>query len=200
MISAWLQNDFNLENVAAAVAFAKSQDIPFDMIFRALEIFPGVSGRVEYIRKEPFAVVVDYAHTPESLEAVYEAVSERKSRPLICVLGSAGGGRDKWKRPRMGAIAGQYCKEIILTNEDPYDEPPEQILDEIERGIFGAASETQYEKILDRREAIAKALAIAKPGDAVVLTGKGSESFIHIAGGKRIPWNERAVVEELLPK
>ena len=98
----------------------------------------------------------------------------------------------------MGAIAGQYCKEIILTNEDPYDEPPEQILDEIERGIFGAASETQYEKILDRREAIAKALAIAKPGDAVVLTGKGSESFIHIAGGKRVSWNERAVVEELL--
>ncbi len=199
MISSWLQNDFNLENAAAAAVFAKSQDIPAEMIFRALENFKGVSGRLEYVQKEPFEVIVDYAHTPDSLEAVYKAVSGEGKR-LICVLGAAGGGRDKWKRPKMGAIAGRYCREIIFTDEDPYDEPPEEILNEIERGIFGAANETQYEKILDRREAIEKAIAIAKPGDAVVLTGKGSEGWIHIAGGKKLPWNERVVVEEILEK
>ncbi len=198
MISGWLQNDFNLENVAVAVAFAKSQDIPHDMIFRALENFKGVSGRIEYVRREPFAVIIDYAHTPDSLEAVYKAASDSGKHPLICVLGSAGGGRDRWKRPKMGEIAGRFCKEIILTSEDPYDESPEDIADEMARGIFGAKSETQYEKILDRRSAIAKAIAIARPLDAVVLTGKGSESFMHIAGGKKMPWNEKAVVEEIL--
>lgn len=200
MISEWLRNDFNLENVSAAVAFAKSQDIPDDMIFGALENFKGVAGRVEYVRKEPFAIIIDYAHTPESLEAVYRATSDDGKNPLICVLGAAGGGRDKWKRPKMGEVAGRYCKEIILTTEDPYDESPEDIADEIARGIFGANNETQYEKILDRREAIAKAIAIALPGDAVILTGKGSESCIHIAGDKKIPWNERSVVEEILSR
>jgi UDP-N-acetylmuramoyl-L-alanyl-D-glutamate--2,6-diaminopimelate ligase len=202
MLSSWLQNDFNLENVAAAAAFARTQNISDSVIFKALQDFHGVIGRMEYVRREPFAVVVDYAHTPESLEAVYKAVSEpptaSQSKKLICVLGAAGGGRDRWKRPKMGAVAAKHCKEIILTNEDPFDEPPAQILEDIEKGIFGAAREVQYEKILDRREAIAKAMAIAEPGDAVVLTGKGSEQYIRVAGGKKIPWNERAVVEEIL--
>lgn len=197
MLSSWLQNDFNLENVAAAVAFARTQNIPDNIIFQALQDFHGVSGRIEYVARKPFAVIVDYAHTPDSLEAVYKAASANGEK-LICVLGAAGGGRDKWKRPKMGEIAAKYCQEIILTNEDPFDEPPMQILEDIEKGIFGAAREVQYEKILDRREAIAKAIAIASPGDAVILTGKGSEQSIRVAGGKKLPWNERAIVEEIL--
>lgn len=202
MISSWLQNDFNLENVAAAVAFARSQNISPDIIFKTLETFQGVQGRMEYVARQPFSVVIDYAHTPDSLQAVYKALSNDGSQKLICVLGAAGGGRDAWKRPAMGAIAARYCKMIYLTNEDPYDEPPLEIIEGLERGIWEergrVGAETDYELVLDRKEAIRRALAGAKRGDVVVLTGKGSEPWLHLARGKKIPWNERGVVEEVL--
>lgn len=202
MISSWLQNDFNLENVAAAVAFARSQNISPDIIFKTLETFQGVQGRMEYVARQPFAVVIDYAHTPDSLQAVYKAVSNDEAQKLICVLGAAGGGRDAWKRPAMGAIAARYCKMIYLTNEDPYDEPPLEIIEGLERGIWEergkSNAETDYELVLDRREAIRRALAGAKRGDVVVLTGKGSEPWLHLARGKKIQWSERGVVEEVL--
>lgn len=202
MISSWLQNDFNLENVAAAVAFARSQNISSDIIFKTLETFQGVQGRMEYVARQPFAVVIDYAHTPDSLQAVYKALSNDGAQKLICVLGAAGGGRDAWKRPAMGAIAARYCKMIYLTNEDPYDEPPLTIIEGLERGIWEergkSNAETDYELVLDRREAIRRALAGAKRGDVVVLTGKGSEPWMHLTRGKKIPWSERGVVEEAL--
>ena len=202
LISGWLQNDFNLENVAAAVAFAKSQAISWDTIFKALENFRGVPGRMEYVIREPFAVVIDYAHTPDSLSAVYKTLSEAGKKRLVCVLGAAGGGRDKWKRPEMGKIAADYCAEIILTNEDPYDEPPLSILEEIEKGIWKERNNTNlkvnYEKILDRSAAIRKAIALAEKNDVVILTGKGSEPFLHLERGKQIPWSERKVVEQAL--
>ncbi|MDO8584716.1 MAG: UDP-N-acetylmuramyl-tripeptide synthetase [bacterium] len=203
MISSWLQNDFNLENVAAAVAFARALDIPTEVIFKTLETFQGVQGRMEYVARQPFVVVVDYAHTPDSLEAVYRALSGDGAQKLICVLGAAGGGRDAWKRSAMGAIAARYCKMIYLTNEDPYDEPPLAIVEQIERGIWEErgrtpAAETDYELVLDRREAIRRALHIAKKGDVVIMTGKGSEPWMHLARGKKIPWSERGVVEEIL--
>ena len=129
-------------------------------------------------------------------------------KKLICVLGACGGGRDKWKRPILGNIASSYCDTIILTNEDPYDENPSQILSEIKSGVSrsreprpswrGAESRdklTVYE-ILDRREAIRKALSIAREGDVVVASGKGSEDAIAVAGGKKIPWDERKIIEE----
>lgn len=204
MISSWLQNDFNLENVAAAVAFARSQHIAPDIIFKTLETFQGVQGRMEYVARQPFAVIIDYAHTPDSLQAVYKAVSNDGEQKLICVLGAAGGGRDAWKRPVMGSIAARYCKMIYLTNEDPYDESPLEIIEGLERGIWEergkSNAETDYELVLDRYEAIQRALHYAKKGDAVVLTGKGSEPWIHLPRGKKIPWSERRVVEELLQK
>ncbi|MBI2075306.1 MAG: UDP-N-acetylmuramyl-tripeptide synthetase [Candidatus Harrisonbacteria bacterium] len=202
MISGWLQSDFNLENVAAAVAFARAQGISPDIIFNTLEHFQGVQGRMEYVIRQPFAVVVDYAHTPDSLEAVYKTLSNDGAHKLIAVLGAAGGGRDQWKRPKMGAIAARYCKYIYLANEDPYDEPPLEIIEQIERGIWeerGRSNpETDYELVLDRKEAIRRALLHAKRGDVVILTGKGSEPWLHVARGKKISWNERGVVEELL--
>lgn len=202
LISSWLQNDFNLENVAAAVAFAVSQGISWDVIFKTLEEFKGVPGRMEYVARSPFAVVVDYAHTPDSLEAVYKTLSENGKHRLVCVLGAAGGGRDRWKRPEMGRIAARYCSEVVLTNEDPYDEEPLAILEDVEKGIWQERNNTNlkvnYEKVPDRHEAIQKAIMLAEKNDVVIATGKGSEPWIHGAGGKKIAWSERAAFEEAL--
>jgi UDP-N-acetylmuramoyl-L-alanyl-D-glutamate--2,6-diaminopimelate ligase len=213
--------DFNRSNIAAAVAFAKQAKADDKTIEGALRSFPGVPGRMEFVQEKPFAVIVDYAHTVESLESVYRALrglitndqrqttdsdsghqSSVVSRKLICVLGAAGGGRDKWKRPAMGKVAAEYCDKTVLTNEDPYDETPEDITDQIASGFSrrpGASyREINFETILDRREAIKKAIGLARAGDTVVITGKGSEDFIHIKDGGKIPWNEKSVVEEIL--
>ena len=184
-----LIGEFNKYNIGAAVSFARSQGISLDIIKEAVGEFAGVSGRMEFIKKEPFSVIVDYAHTPDSLLKVYEALKGKSK--LICVLGAAGGGRDKWKRPEMGKIAAQYCDEIILTDEDPYDENPNQILSEIKSGISKPAN--LYE-ILDRKEAIKKSMDLAGYGDVVIITGKGSERWIHLKDGRKIPWSDRQVV------
>jgi UDP-N-acetylmuramyl tripeptide synthase len=141
---------------------------------------------MEVIYREPYSIIVDYAHTPDALEKVYGTITGRK----ICVLGACGGGRDKWKRPELGKIAEKYCDEIILTNEDPYDESPEKILEDIKKGAPSA------QKILDRKEAIRKALGLAKPNDTVIITGKGSEPWMCVAKGKKIPWDDREIVKE----
>ncbi|MDP3052684.1 MAG: UDP-N-acetylmuramoyl-L-alanyl-D-glutamate--2,6-diaminopimelate ligase [bacterium] len=196
-----LIGDFNLENIAAAIAFAKSQGIGEETIKKALENFHGVPGRMEIIQTEPFIVVIDYAHTPDSLEKVYQTINSKfksQNSKLICVLGSAGGGRDKWKRPKMGEIAAKYCDEIVLTNEDSYDESPLEIINQIEEGIGINQHKSAVYKILDRREAIKKALVLAKKGDTVILTGKGCEPWLHLEKGKKIPWDERKIVEEII--
>ena len=179
-------SDFNKENLAAAVAVAESLRVSNEVIRDAGLKFSGVPGRMEFVQRDPFSVVVDYAHTPASLEKVYVNLKNLAKGKLICVLGSAGGGRDKWKRAEMGALAQKFCSEIILTNEDPYDEDPRKILLDVKSGIDdGKVSET-----LDRGEAIKKAINLAKEGDVVVITGKGSEPFIHMAGGERVVWSD----------
>ncbi|MFA6136238.1 MAG: Mur ligase family protein [Candidatus Paceibacterota bacterium] len=200
-ISQNLGGDFNKINIAAAVAIAREEKISEDIIRNAVKDFEGVIGRVEFVQKEPFSVVVDYAHTPDSLEEIYKFLSgyKKSDKKLICVLGSAGGGRDKWKRPKMGEMAAKYCDSIILTNEDPYDEQPENIINEIESGCSQIQnSKFEILKITNRKEAIKKAISLAKEGDVVVCTGKGSETSIHIDGGKIISWSERDVVKEIL--
>lgn len=190
-----LVGDFMRENAGAAEAVGRALGIDEPIIQRAIGGFAGVPGRMEFVQKEPFAVVVDYAHTPDSLDAVYGTLGEESRGGLICVLGSAGGGRDKWKRPKLGEIAARHCKEIILTDEDPFDEDPRQILDDIARGIPQGAS---VRRILDRREAIKTAISLAVPGDAVVLTGKGSEPYIRVQKGRRIDWSDARVAREAL--
>ena len=112
------------------------------------------------------------------------------------MLGAAGGGRDKWKRSEFGRIAAEYCDEIILTDEDPYEENPRQIISEIRSGIPGDKLSITKE-ILDRREAIKTALADAGRGDTVVITGKGSETSMAVAGGKKIPWSDKDIILDL---
>jgi len=192
---------FNVYNSLAAISVALSQRINLEVCRKALEKVEIVSGRMEEIIKEHFKVFVDYAHTPDSLEKVYQLSTHQLINPstnrLICVLGSCGGGRDKWKRPKLGEIAENFCNQIILTNEDPYEENPEQIIDQVESGI---KNKTKVLKILDRREAIKKALISARPGDAVIITGKGSEPWMCVAGGKKVPWDDRKIVKEEFEK
>lgn len=196
-LKASLPGEFNIYNSLSAYAVGLSQGVKSKKILESLENFKGVVGRMETIIKEPFKVIIDYAHTPNALEKVYKSLG----KDLICVFGSCGGGRDKWKRPEIGKIASNYCKKIILTNEDPYNENPQSILDDIEKGL-PLISDFQFSifKILDRREAIRKALSIAKQGDIVIITGKGSEPSICVANNKKIPWNDKEVVEKEFKK
>ncbi|TAN58280.1 UDP-N-acetylmuramoyl-L-alanyl-D-glutamate--2,6-diaminopimelate ligase [Patescibacteria group bacterium] len=193
---------FNVENMLAAASVALSQGIGLEVVKRALDSFESIAGRMQRIAAPAgFTVFIDYAHEPKSLESVYQfcrpLVPKESGKKLICVLGAAGGGRDKWKRPVMGELAAQYCDQVILTNEDPYDENPQQILNEIESGFSKIPNEF-YWKILDRTKAIMKALSLAGSGDIVILTGKGSETCIMGTNNSKIPWNEKEVVEKLL--
>jgi UDP-N-acetylmuramoyl-L-alanyl-D-glutamate--2,6-diaminopimelate ligase len=201
----WIFADFNLENSALAQTFAINQGVSSEVIIKALSKFKGVSGRFEVVQQKPFTVVVDYAHTPDSLEKAYSVAKkeycELPTNSLICVLGAAGGGRDKWKREEFGKIAGSYCSEIVLTNEDPFDEDQNEIIDEIKKGILKTRFPDQNIKIiLDRREAIHYALTRAQKGDVVIGTGKGSEEWIRWEKGRKESWNERRVFEEELEK
>ncbi len=193
-ISSKLSGVFNIYNILSASLLAKSQGVRDETIIRAVEKFSGIRGRMEYVDAgQDFSVVVDYAHTPESLEKVYETLQNTKK---ICVLGSAGGGRDKEKRPKLGTLASKYCSHIILTNEDPYDEDPEKIVKDIAEGI----TRPIYEIIIDRRKAIAKALSLAQTGDSVIITGKGSEPYIVGKNGEKEEWDDVLVVKEELLK
>jgi UDP-N-acetylmuramoyl-L-alanyl-D-glutamate--2,6-diaminopimelate ligase len=193
-----IPGEFNLYNALAAISVAISQGIDKDFAIKVLEEFRGVPGRMEEVISKPFKVIVDYAFTPNALEKVYQTLKtsnfQLPNSKLICVLGACGGGRDKWKRPVLGEIAAKYCDEVIITNEDPYDEDPWQIIKQVASGTKGKAK-----KILDRREAIRTALKLAKEGDVVVITGKGCEPSIVIKG-KKIPWDDRKVVREEFQK
>src|SRR3989338_8462033 len=197
-----LPADFNKYNILAAASVAENYHIAPAVIRQAIAEIKAVPGRMEFINTgQSFAVVVDYAHTPDSLALVYDYLKHQLKRGgrLIAVLGAAGGGRDKWKRPEFGKIAAHYCDEIILTNEDPYDESPEAILDQVEEGIANASRSTlQVSRILDRQAAIKKALTDAQMGDIVVVTGKGSEVTMALAGGRKIPWSDKEVILKIL--
>ncbi|MCL5017038.1 MAG: UDP-N-acetylmuramyl-tripeptide synthetase, partial [Patescibacteria group bacterium] len=198
-----LLGDFNLENIAAAVAFARSQNIDWETIKNVIENFDGVPGRLEFVQKDPFAIVIDYAHTPDSLENVYQAIkkniSTKKNKgKMICVLGCAGGGRDSWKRPVMGEIASRYCDEIVLTDEDPFDDDPEIIVNEIAEGIIKSSYNKKFKKIMDRRDAIRDAIGMAQKNDVVIVTGKGSEPYMRLAKSRKIPWSEKDVIKNIL--
>lgn len=200
-----LAAEFNIYNALAALTVSQFYGLDLSKAKATVEAIQRVPGRMEYLEEgQPFEMVIDYAHTPESLEGVYQTL--KNPRPnvqdpagrLICVLGAAGGGRDKWKRPVFGEIAANYCDEIILTNEDPYDEDPAEIIAEIEAGIVNDEVRRNVKKIIDRKEAITTAIGDARPGDTIVVTGKGSETSMALAGGEKIPWSDRDVVIKVL--
>jgi UDP-N-acetylmuramoyl-L-alanyl-D-glutamate--2,6-diaminopimelate ligase len=189
---------FNLYNILAAATAAKSMGVSHNDIVRAIERSNGIPGRVERIEAgQDFAVIVDYAHTPDSLEKFYEVFKKdavKDSTKNICVLGGTGGGRDNWKRLEMGRIADKYCENIILTDEDPYDEDPRKIVDDVAKGIKDQTSTI----IMDRREAIREAIKRARPGDAVLITGKGTDPYIMGPRGTKTPWSDARIAREEL--
>ena len=196
-----LPGKFNIYNMLAAATFAERQGVSVKTIKRVVEGFRGVRGRVEFVQREPFTVVVDYAHTANSLEQFYHIFEGSRN---VCVLGSTGGGRDAWKRPRMAEVAEENCEYVILTNEDPYDEDPDKILREM---LAGIRNRHKVELILDRRRAIGRALALAREAVAagskrvnVLITGKGTDPFIVGAQGAKTPWDDTDVVREELEK
>lgn len=184
---------FNAMNAISAVKLCEALGVPLETSAAALAKLPTVRGRVEHIDEgQNFIAVVDYAHTPDSLKSLYGAFPNRQK---ICVLGNTGGGRDSWKRPEMGKIADEMCEKVILTNEDPYDEDPRAIVEAMARGMA-----RQPEIIMDRREAIRTALRSARPGDAVLISGKGTDPFIMGPSGHREVWSDAGVVREELKR
>ena len=128
-----LIGDFNIYNALAAICVGLSQGIDLETCQRAVEKVRGMPGRMEEVISEPFKAFVDYAFTPNALEKVYQTLKPQNGK-MICVLGACGGGRDKWKRPVLGQIAAKYCDEVIVTNEDPYDENPTEIIEQVAKG------------------------------------------------------------------
>jgi UDP-N-acetylmuramoyl-L-alanyl-D-glutamate--2,6-diaminopimelate ligase len=189
-ISVRLPGEFSLRNALAAATLAHAMNIPMESIASGIAGLQRVAGRAEEVREgQSFTTVIDYAHTPDSLRAIYAAYPTRRK---ICVLGSTGGGRDTWKRPVMGGIAEEMCDTVILTNEDPYNEDPQSIVAMIASGMKRKVPEI----IMDRREAIRRALSLAHEGDVVLITGKGTDPTIQGPRGTSIPWSDADVARE----
>jgi UDP-N-acetylmuramoyl-L-alanyl-D-glutamate--2,6-diaminopimelate ligase len=189
-----LIGDFNVANAVAAAAGAYALGVRGEVIAARLATLPQVPGRLERIAADP-TVLRDYAHTPDALERALAAVRPFTHGRLIVVFG-AGGDRDRGKRPEMGAIAARGADVAIVTSDNPRTEDPQRILDDIVAGI-PEGSAASVERIEDRRAAIARALALAEPGDVVLLAGKGHETY-QIRGTEKLPFDERQVVAELL--
>lgn len=184
-----LIGDFNISNALGAAAAAWALGAPVGSIAERLSSLPQVPGRLERILARP-TVLRDYAHKPDAMERALAAVRPFTAARLIVVFG-CGGDRDRGKRPIMGGIAERLGDVVILTSDNPRTEDPECILDEIEQGM-----RRPHERIEDRRAAIARALAIAAPGDVIVLAGKGHETY-QIRGTTAHPFDEKTIVQEL---
>jgi UDP-N-acetylmuramoyl-L-alanyl-D-glutamate--2,6-diaminopimelate ligase len=190
---------FNVYNALAAITLTRALGISLQSIEKTLRELPPIKGRVEHFESPKEAsmkitAIVDYAHTPDSLEKLYQAF---KDVPKVCVLGNTGGGRDTWKRPEMAGIAERYCDHIILTNEDPYDEDPRKIVEEMAKGI---GDKSKLEIIMDRRTAIKTALEKAPDGGYVLISGKGTDPYIMGPNNTKEPWSDAEVVKVELAK
>jgi UDP-N-acetylmuramoyl-L-alanyl-D-glutamate--2,6-diaminopimelate ligase len=193
-ISLRLRGAFNAMNALAAFAAGRALQIPRASIVAGIERVHSVPGRLEPVDAgQPFQVLVDYAHTPDALERALEAVRAFRPARVLCVFG-CGGDRDKGKRPLMGAVAARLADEVILTSDNPRSEDPLAILREIEAGVSGA---TNVRTIPDRAEAIAALIDAAAPRDALLIAGKGHETY-QILGSKTLPFDDREVARAAL--
>jgi len=190
-----LLGKFNLENYLAASQLALTLKISWEKIKEAINEVKTVPGRLELIDLgQDFKVMVDYAHSPPSLLALFSVIKELNPQRIIVVFGACGE-RDKSQRPIMGEILAQNAQIIIITNDDPYHEDPELIAEGVLEGIKKHPAIEVF-KILDRRSAIKKALTLARKEDWVLILGKGAEQF-QIIKNKKIPWDDRQVVKEI---
>jgi UDP-N-acetylmuramoyl-L-alanyl-D-glutamate--2,6-diaminopimelate ligase len=187
-----LPGRFNVLNALVALAAARALGVDDATIAAALPGAGGVPGRFEPVDAgQEFAVVVDYSHKPDALDNVLRTARELATGRLIVVVG-AGGDRDRGKRPLMGAAAAEHADAVILTSDNPRSEDPEAILDAMAEGA------PQAQRITDRRAAIEHAIGLAGPGDVVLIAGKGHETYQEIAGGVKLPFDDREVAREVL--
>ncbi len=189
-----LLGGYNLENALAASAAALAQGVSLEEVLFGLATFPGIPGRMEIIQKEPFRVVIDFAHTGKSLEAALKTLRRTTRGRLLLVVGAAGE-RDPRRRQDIGQVAARLADKTFFTEEDHRSEPLEAILEALVKAA--EAEGGQYAVVPDRREAIHQALAEARPGDTVLLAGKGHERTLE-RGTEALPWNEREVALEAL--
>ena len=194
MITIPLPGRFNVANALAAIKLGEELAIPIEIIKQGIETLTRIRGRVERVEcGQDFTVVIDYAHTDDSLRKLYEAFTSTRK---IAVLGSCGGGRDAWKRPVLGKIADELCNEIIITNEDPYDEDPQKIMNDVASGVTVHTPKS----IMNRRDAIKEALTLAKTGDIVFISGKGTDPYIMGPNNTKEVWDDAQVAKEELEK
>jgi len=195
-----LYGEHNAENLAAVISIAKSLDISEEKIKQALEKIQSPPGRIEFIseaEKHGFQVIVDYAFEPRALQALFDVVNVLQAKRIICVTGNCGGGRDK-PDAKVKLIA-KEADVVVVTNEDPYNDDPAEIIEYMAK-VFVQTGKKENQtlfKVLDRKEGIKKALNLARAGDLVLVTGKGSEQAMCVAEGM-IPWDDRQVVREVL--
>jgi UDP-N-acetylmuramoyl-L-alanyl-D-glutamate--2,6-diaminopimelate ligase len=194
-----LVGEFNVYNCLAAATAALVEGVALESVASGLATAAAVAGRMERIDQgQPFRVIVDYAHTADSLEKVLRVLRPGTTGKLIAVFGSAGE-RDREKRPAMGAVAARLADYAVMTNEDPRREDAAAILEEIAAGARAAGADCgrSFTCIVDRRAAVAHAFARAREGDTVLLAGKGHEQCMFV-GEERLPWDDRVVARELL--
>ena len=194
LIRTRMPGQFNVSNITAAIAACLEVGLSIDSIIPAIEEYNGVKGRCEVIPTGlDFTVICDYAHTPDALENILRSVREYTENDLICLFG-CGGNRDAAKRPKMAKAAAKYADKLIITSDNPRNEQPEAIIQDILSGLEGEA--VNYDVVVDRKEAIFHALKIAEKGDIIVLAGKGHEDYQVLAGMERIHFDEREIVAE----
>jgi UDP-N-acetylmuramoyl-L-alanyl-D-glutamate--2,6-diaminopimelate ligase len=220
-----LPGRFNIENALCAAALCMNLNVKLGTVIAGLEKVSRVPGRLEKIEtKKGFSVIIDYAHTPDSLEKLYSTLRPDIRGKMIAVLGATGD-RDKTKRPIMGALAARFCDYVILTDEEPYTEDPQTIIDEIAKGVprgrtlfkpsqlelqrrgkekvifkkddDDSGEGTWWWREIDRKNAISKAIDLCKMDDVVLVTGMGAQTS-KIVGETKVPWNEREIIEALL--
>lgn len=192
-----LTGGFNVANATAAYLICLAAGLSHEAVLTTLEQCPGVRGRCEVIPTgRDFTMICDYAHTPDAVENILKSVKEYTEGRLICLFG-CGGNRDNTKRPKMAKAAAQYADYLVVTSDNPRDEDPQAIIDEILTGLAG--SDVPYTVVIDRKEAILKSMQMAQPGDVIVLAGKGHEDYQILANGVHIHMDEREIVQECLP-
>jgi UDP-N-acetylmuramoyl-L-alanyl-D-glutamate--2,6-diaminopimelate ligase len=193
----------NVYNILAAIGTGVALDLPLETIERGIESLDGVPGRFEIVSsdKDEVSVVVDYAHTDDALRNLLETAQSLATGRLITVFG-CGGDRDRTKRPLMGAVAGRLSDFIIVTSDNPRTEDPQKIIEEIQRGLTSDIKRINGQRVLaivDRREAIGKAIELARAGDMVLIAGKGHEKY-QITGNQVLPFDDVAVAREALAR
>lgn len=192
---------YNVENAMAALATCHALGVDLSGAAERLGSIERVPGRFDRVEEgQPWTVIVDYAPEPESFRQLYEALSLVPRKRVIHILGSCGGGRDVARRPILGRLAAERADIVIVTNEDPYDDDPMEIIEQVAGGAEEAGKVRGQDlfTVLDRKEAMKKAMALAQEGDLVVMTGKGCETWMCVANGKKLPWDEVEFAREAI--